>query len=35
MKALGNAMCPQVIYEIFRAIEISNKDGNLERHTEI
>ena len=33
IKAYGNAMCPQVVYEIFKAIEIINKNGNLERYT--
>ena len=33
IKAYGNAMCPQVVYEIFKAIEIINKNVNLERYT--
>ena len=29
LKAYGNAICPQVMYEIFRAIQIV-ENGNLE-----
>ena len=33
IKALGNAMCPQVVYELFRAIEVEN--GKLEEDRRI